>query len=87
MMEKFHYKLPDGHELELPRFENVPMGVIRRTRKLTQTDQVFTLLESLLSEDDLVHVDELDRAGFEQLMVAWRGASELDLGESSASSS
>lgn len=87
MMEKFHYTLPDGHEITLPKFENVPMGVIRKTRKLGSADQVFTLLETLLPEPDLEHVDGLDRAGFEKLMLAWRGASEVDLGESSASSS
>ena len=87
MMEKFHYTLPDGHEITLPRFENVPMGVIRKTRKLAQADQVFTMIEEFLGEDDLEHLDKLDRSGFEQLMNAWKDNSTIDLGESSASSS
>jgi hypothetical protein len=86
-MEKFHYTLPDGHELVLPKFENVPMGHIRKIRKLDETDQVFTLLESLLDEDELEHVDTLDRPAFQKLMEAWREESDVDLGESRASSS
>lgn len=88
MMEKFHHTLPDGHEIVLPRFENVPMGVIRKTRKLGQADQVFTLLELLLPEEEIEgHLDNLDRDQFNELMTAWKGASELGLGESTASSS
>lgn len=86
-MEKFHYTLPDGHELVLPRFENVPMGHIRKTRKLDKTDQVFTLLELLVEESDLEHLDSLDRGGFQSFMEAWRDESDIDMGESSASSS
>lgn len=85
MLEKFHYQLPDGHELVLPKFENVPMGHIRKTRKLPPTDQVFTLLELLVPEEDLEHLDSLDRTGFQDFMNAWREKSDIDLGESSAS--
>jgi len=85
-MEKFHHTLPDGHELVLPKMENVPLGVIRKTRRLERTDQIFTLLEELLPEADLEHVDKLDRGGFEALMTAWKGASTVDLGEAGASS-
>lgn len=86
MMEKFHYTLPDGHEIVLPKLENVPLGVVRKTRRLTQTDQVFTMLEELLPEAELEHVDLLDRAQFEQMFTAWKDASTVELGESSASS-
>lgn len=85
MMEKFHHTLPDGHKIVLPKMENLPLGIARKTRKLTQADQVFTMLEMLLPEADLEHLDEMDRAGFEELMTAWKGASEIGLGESSAS--
>lgn len=86
MMEKFHHTLPDGHELVLPRFENVPVGVIRKTRRLDQADQVFTILEEIMTPTDLEHVDTLDRAEFNELVKAWREGSSIQPGESSASS-
>lgn len=85
MMEKFRHTLPDGHVIVLPRFENVPVGVIRKTRKLAPVDQAFTILENLLSEEDLEHVDKLDREQFNALSQEWRDSSEIGLGESSAS--
>lgn len=85
MMEKFHYTLPDGHKIVLPRMENLGMGVIRKTRKLEQADQVFTMLEMLLPESDLEHMDEMGRNDFNELMKAWKDTSEVALGESSAS--
>lgn len=86
MLEKFHHTLPDGHELELPRFENVPVGIIRKTRRLAEVDQVFTILEDLIKPEDLEHVDMLDRAQFNVFVKAWRAGSTVSLGESSASS-
>lgn len=84
-MEKFHHTLPDGYELVLPKFENVPMGLIRKTRRLDKVDQVFTLLEELATEQDLEHLDTLARAGFQALMKDWQASSEVTPGESSAS--
>lgn len=86
MMEQFHHTLPDGHRITLPRMENVSVGVVRKTRRLAQADQVFTMLEELLPESDLEHVDKLGRAEFDALMKAWKDSSQVDLGESSASS-
>ncbi|PRB14464.1 hypothetical protein [Microbacterium sp. MYb62] len=86
MMEKFHHTLPDGHELVLPRFENVPVGVIRKARRLDQADQVFTILEEIMSPADLEHVDKLDRSEFNVVVRAWREGSSIEPGESSASS-
>lgn len=84
-MEKFHYTLPDGHKITLPKMENMPMGVIRKTRKLSQADQVFTMLEMILPESDMEHTDTMVRGEFNDLMTAWKAESETELGESSAS--
>lgn len=84
-MEKFHYKLPDGHEIVLPKMENVKTGIMRKTRKLAPLDQVFTMLEALLTEEDLAHTDDMDREEFNDLMEAWRADSSVSVGESSAS--
>ena len=86
-MEKFRYTLPDGQDITLPRFENVPVGVIRKTRRLSDVDQVFTILEELIAPEDLERIDKLDRDGFNDLVKAWRAGSAVTLGESSASSS
>lgn len=86
MLEKFHHTLPDGHELRLPRFENVPVGVIRKTRRLPEADQVFTILELIMSEEDIEHLDKLDKTEFNKVIGAWREGSSVGVGESSASS-
>ena len=85
MMEKFHHTLPDGHEIVLPKFENVQVGIIRRTRKLSGADQAFSILEELLPEEDLEHIDLLDREQFNELSLKWRDSSAISPGESSAS--
>lgn len=84
-MEKFRYKLPDGHTITLPKLENVPLGIVRKTRKLEQGDMVFTMLEMLIPEESLEHLDSFDRSVLDGLMTAWKESSEASLGESSAS--
>lgn len=87
MLEKFHYTLPDGYNLELPRFENIPAGIIRKTRRMNPADQAFTLLEEFLPENILAeHVDPMPRGDFEAMLSAWQSGSGITPGESSASS-
>ncbi|WAC65184.1 hypothetical protein OVA14_07225 [Agrococcus sp. SL85] len=87
MLEKFHYTLPDGHQLTLPPFEQVPVGLIRSTRKLAPADQAFTLLEGIITdEQDWEHLDKLTGPEFQAFQKAWKEASRLSVGESSASS-
>lgn len=87
MNEKFHYTLSDGHELVLPKFEDISVGVVRKIRKLGQADQIFTLIEHYLDEADLVHFDAMQRSELEEFAEAWRKGSAVSPGESSASSS
>jgi hypothetical protein len=47
---------------------------------------MFTLLEEICTEEDLVHIDDLDRDQFNDFSTAWRDASGVGLGESSGSS-
>lgn len=84
-LEKFHHTLSDGYEIVLPKFENVKVGIIRRTRRLSQVDQVFTILEELLPEEAFEHLDELDREEFNELAKAWQASSAVTPGESPAS--
>lgn len=84
MMEKFNFTSIAGDKIVLPRFENLPVGVIRRIRKLDATDQIFTLIEEIAAEQ-LDTLDVMDRAEFEAFITAWREGSAVSLGESSAS--
>ena len=86
-MEKFTYALTDGHVLELPKFEDIEVGVIRKIRKLGQVDQIFTLIEHYLNEGELERFDQMQRAELEKFAQAWQKGSSVAPGESSASSS
>lgn len=85
MTEQFHYTF-DGQEITLPHAKNIKMGLIRKTRKLPPGDQEFTLLESILGDDALEVVDQMDAEEFEKFLKEWQEASGVNLGESGASS-
>lgn len=85
-LEKFHHTAPTGFEFVLPRFENIPMRVIRDTYKLEGAEQTFTMLERIMTEEQFEQVLELGQKQFNDLMKAWKGQSEIEPGESSASS-
>ncbi|EQM83424.1 hypothetical protein [Microbacterium maritypicum] len=85
MLEKFHYVVGDT-EIVLPKFEDIEVGVIRKIRRLSQIDQIFTLIEHYLDEGQLVAFDTLKRSELEDFSNAWRTGSSVTLGESSASS-
>lgn len=86
-LEKFHYKTEAGDEIVLPKFKTVPAGVIRRARKESPAEQVFTVLETLADEATLARVDELEAGEFNRFIEAWQQDSKVTMGESSASSS
>lgn len=92
-MEKFHHKLTftteeDGaeveqtHKLVLPKFDQIPFGLIRRFRKLPDADQFFSLLEALVSEKDLEALDQCTQKEVNKLMTAWQKDAGVGLGES-----
>jgi hypothetical protein len=85
MLEKFHCTIGDT-EITLPRFEDIEVGVIRKIRRLPQIDQIFTLIEHYLDEEQLAAFDTLKRGELEEFSTAWREGSSVALGESSASS-
>lgn len=89
-MEKFHYKLTVGEdeqgdpikqEITLPKFDNIPFGLIRKNRKLPVEEQFFSLIEALLSDDDLVALDAATQVDVSNLMAAWQKESGVSLGE------
>jgi len=96
-MEKFHYKLTvtevddDGEEIQrkhnvvLPKFDNIPFGIIRKNRSLPQHEQFFALLEAVVRPEDLPVIDQTPQKAMTELMEAWQKDSGVGLGESSES--
>lgn len=85
MAGKTFTKKLNGVTITLPSMKHLPSGVARKIRKLDEGDQFFTMLEMLLDEEQLAEVDKLDGQELEALIVEWNEASEVSLGESSAS--
>lgn len=85
MAGKTFTKKLNGVTITLPSMKHLPSGVARKIRKLDEGDQFFTMLEMLLDDQQLAEVDKLDGQELEALIVEWNEASEVSLGESSAS--
>lgn len=87
-LEKFHHKTPHG-ELVVTKFQDLPMGFFRKTRRMSQAESanaLLELLEDLLTEKGLATLDKLNREQFGEFIAAWKDDSGVGLGESSASS-
>lgn len=70
----------------IPAFTSLPMGAIRKVRKITdEADQVFTLLEATLGMESeaLAAVDAMDAEAFEVFLKGWTQGAPV--GESSGS--
>lgn len=79
------YKIEhNGKTVELPDFKNMPVGVIRKARKLDQEEQMWFIIETVLDEKQLAVIDSLDIGEFNELMNGWTQGAPL--GESSQSS-
>ena len=78
----------DGTSHSIPSFSDLPIGVIRKSRKADdEADKVFIILETLLGEDSeaLAAVDSMNASQFNTWLEGWtQGAS---VGESSGSES
>ena len=77
MSYKLTYK---NKSVELPDFNTVPVGVLRRARHLNENEQSWVILEEVLNEKQLEMVDSLPVKEFAQHMKAWTGG--VALGES-----
>lgn len=83
MTEKFHYTV-GKKKITLPKFGNLPFGVIRKLRKEDDTEQVFLLFELIL-KDDPETMEIIDDMGQEELlamMEEWQKESGVTPGES-----
>ncbi|MDH6279340.1 hypothetical protein [Prescottella agglutinans] len=84
-VDVFEFTTEAGETVTVPAFKSIKPGVIRKTRKLDQADQFWTILESLADDDAIAIIDEMDADEFQEFQREWFGHSGVDLGESSAS--
>jgi hypothetical protein len=76
----------DGEEYTIPRFTDLPTGVIRKARKAEDDlDRVFTILENVLGLDcpELDAIDRMTTSEFAEFLKEWTGG--VAVGESSGS--
>lgn len=83
MSEKFVYNVPGTKKkITLPKFGEVPFGIVRRGRHLEAEEQFYFMFEELLSEADLEVLDSLTSDKVGDLMDQWQSEAGVDLGES-----
>lgn len=85
--EKFHYTTNAGTKIVLPKFDQIPTGIIRKSRRLAPEDQMFAVLEAYLGDESkqMAAIDELPTGELKDFVTAWQKDSGVDAGESSAS--
>jgi hypothetical protein len=80
------YKLEhQGKSVTLPDFKEMPVGVIRKARKLAADEQMWFILEEILDEKQLEILDSMSLEEFTKSMNEWTQGAPL--GESLKSSS
>ena len=78
---KFNYTF-DGKNIELPRFDKLPFGTMRKMRKADEAEQAFILFESTADEKTLEIIDTMGIDEIGELLEAWQKAAEVTTGES-----
>jgi hypothetical protein len=86
MSNKYKFE-HDGTTYEIPLFKDVPVGLIRRSRKLSlnEMEQTFYILENFLGEDTpaINAVDAMSLEQFQEWLNNWTQG--VAVGESSGS--
>jgi hypothetical protein len=84
-LEKFHYTSKSKKIIVIPKFKNIPSGIIRRNRDKSDLDQVFEAIEAITDDKTLAIIDALDAEELGQFVKAWQEDSKVTVGESTAS--
>lgn len=75
-----------GKKIELPGFQDLPVGVVRKSRNLPDEEQSWFILESLLNEKQLEIIDTMTVKEFASFMNGWtQGANLGELSQSAKS--
>lgn len=86
-MEKFHYEV-GGKKITLPPFEDVlTFGFARKTRSMSQAEQMFELVEAAADAKTLAVIDSMKPSQMEDFFTKWQKHSGVGVGESGGSSS
>lgn len=74
----------DGKKVQLPNFQNLPAGVLRKTRNAKDPmDQAFLMIEEVATAKTLTVIDQMPVEEFGKMIAEWaQGATP---GESSDS--
>lgn len=80
-LEKFHYEYC-GKKFTLPKFDQLPFGVIRKLRKLPDEEQFFQMFELSADEKALAVIDQMGMKDIEKLVEAWQKDAGVTQGES-----
>jgi hypothetical protein len=78
----------DGADYSIPKFSDLPMGVLRRSRHATdEMDKVFIIIEEVMGTDspEIHAIDSMNAVEFAEFLSEWTGG--VPVGESSSSES
>jgi hypothetical protein len=79
------YKIEhNGKTIELPDFKNLKVGLIRKARKSSPDELMWTIVEGALDEKQLAILDTMSMEEFNSAMTGWTQGAPL--GESLQSS-
>jgi hypothetical protein len=66
-----------GKTVELPNFNDMPTGVLRKAHHETEAEQTWFILEGVLDDKQLQILDALPLSEFSKHMKAWTGGVAL----------
>jgi len=73
----------NGKKIGLPAFKELPVGVIRKARKVDAEEAMWFILEEVLDDKQLAILDSMSLSAFTEAMNGWTQGAPL--GESSQS--
>lgn len=81
--DNFVYPVGDL-EIRLPSLSYLPPGLVRKVRRLSDIDAMYTLIETVLGEDsaEQAALDDMDADAYAAFLDAWREHSGVSLGKS-----
>lgn len=81
-LEKFYFT-HNKEKITLPKFENLPYGLIRKLRKEDDGEVLFALFEKLFEEDEksMEVLDTMTMKEVQDMFVKWQEDSEAKPGE------